>query len=636
MDRVLVHSLWSDYDIYLFKQGKHFDLYKLFGSHKITLEGQSGYYFSVYAPAAKMVSVIGNFNFWDPSTHPLNVRWDGSGIWEGFIPDVQDREAYKFAIQSDLSNGIIEKCDPYARHCETPPHTASITWPMGYSWKDRKWLKKRKKIQSHDQPLSIYEMHLGSWKRNTDNEYMTYTELAEELPKYLYELGFTHVEFLPVMEHPYDLSWGYQSLGYFAPTSRFGTPEEFKFLVDQLHRKNIGVILDWVPSHFPEDAHGLAKFDGSHVYEHPDHKKGYHPDWKSLIFNYERPEIQSFLISSAMFWLSEFHIDGFRVDAVASMLYLDYSREEGGWEPNEYGGKEYLAAIEFLRSLNSQVYSVFPDVHMIAEESTSFSGVTRAVHEGGLGFGIKWMMGWMNDTLSYFKKDPIYRSHHQGEITFSLIYAYSENFMLPLSHDEVVHGKQPLIYKMPGDRWQKFANLRLLYGYMFGHPGSKLLFMGSEFGQTTEWNCQVGLDWHLLQYPEHRGLQSLIKDLNKVYTSSKSLHELSYDPNGFEWIDLSDFQQSIISFLRKSKEEKEVILCICNFTPIPHGEYRIGVPLSGTWNVILNSDAQEYEGSAFASEITSYETEKESYHGKDYSIQVKIPPLAAVYLKFQD
>jgi 1,4-alpha-glucan branching enzyme len=480
--------------------------------------------------------------------------------------------------------------------------------------------------------MSIYEVHLGSWKRKEENQLMTYRELAEQLVPYVKEMGFTHVEFMPVMEHPYDLSWGYQVTGFYAPTSRFGTPQDFKYLVESFHKADIGVILDWVPSHFPSDAHGLAKFDGTYVYENPDRRKGYHPDWDSMIFNYDRPEIRSFLISNAFFWAKEYRIDGFRVDAVASMLYLDYSREEGEWEPNVHGGNHNLSAIKFLKDLNEYLYGQFPDIHLIAEESTSFDGVTRAVHEGGLGFGFKWMMGWMNDTLDYFSKDPIHRKHHQGQITFSMIYAFSENYVLPLSHDEVVHGKKSLIYKMPGDEWQKFSNLRLLFAYMYTHPGAKLIFMGSEFGQTNEWNCTTELDWHLLKYDPHQGIQHLIKHLNQLYSTETALHQINYNPDGFEWIDIEDHDNSIIIYLRKGKKSSDQLLVICNFTPVPQTDYKIGVEKSGNWELILNTDDKKYGGSAFKVK-KKYKTKSLPQHGKTMSLLATLPPLAMIILK---
>ncbi|HBO28896.1 MAG TPA: 1,4-alpha-glucan branching enzyme, partial [Leeuwenhoekiella sp.] len=497
MSSVYVHSLFSEFDIDLFKAGKHFRLYEKLGSHPMTLEGEKGTYFAVWAPSAKSVSVVGDFNYWLEGDHKLNVRWDGSGIWEGFIPGVMPGAIYKYKIQSNHNDVKTEKADPFARRAEHPPKTASVVYAADYKWKDKKWMSSRAKYNALDTAFSVYEVHLGSWRKTgEENRSLSYTELADELVAYVKKMEFTHVEFMPIMEYPYDPSWGYQLTGYFAPTSRFGYPEEFMLLVDKLHQAGIGVILDWVPSHFPEDAHGLGNFDGSHLYEHPDPRKGWHPDWKSLIFNYGRNEVRAFLISNALFWLDQYHIDGLRVDAVASMLYLDYSREDGEWEPNQFGGRENLDAISFLEELNKTVYKNYPDVQTIAEESTSYTGVSKPVFLGGLGFGMKWMMGWMHDTLEYFKKEPVHRKYHQNDITFSLTYAFSENFMLPLSHDEVVYGKRSLFDRMPGPEWERFANLRLMFGYMFTHPGTKLIFQGGEFGQSAEWNFQESLDWH--------------------------------------------------------------------------------------------------------------------------------------------
>jgi len=537
MAKVIPHSLFSEFDINLFKSGKHYRLYDKLGSHLIEVNGEKGTYFAVWAPTAKAVSVVGDFNYWLEGDHKLFVRWDASGIWEGFIPGIDKGTLYKYKILSNNHDITTEKADPFARYCEKPPHTASIVWDADYKWKDKKWMGYRADKNGLDRPYSVYEVHLGSWKRKADNNFMSYVDLADELVAYVKDMGFTHIEFMPIMEYPYDPSWGYQLTGYFAPTSRFGKPEDFKLLIDKLHQNDIGVILDWVPSHFPEDAHGLGNFDGSHLYEHPDRRKGYHPDWKSLIFNYGRNEVRAFLISNALFWLDQFHADGLRVDAVASMLYLDYSREEGEWEPNIYGNNEHLEAISLLKKLNEEIYRSFEGVQTIAEESTAFTGVSKPVYLGGLGFGMKWMMGWMHDTLEYFKKEPIYRKHHQNDITFSMTYAFTENFMLPFSHDEVVYGKQSLLYRMPGDEWQRFANLRLLFGYMFTHPGTKLIFMGGEFGQSSEWNFQNSLDWHLTQYDFHSGIQAVIRDLNQIYKTYPALYEKQFSAEGFQWID---------------------------------------------------------------------------------------------------
>ena len=562
----------------------------------------------------------------------LNVRWDTSGIWEGFIPGAAVGHAYKYLIKSKLTDHKIEKADPYGRFAEVSPRTASVLYESNYKWGDKKWLKQRAKRNSLDQPISIYEMHLGSWKLNEDGSYYTYTQLAEELPAYVKELGFTHVEFMPVMEHPYPPSWGYQITGFFAPCSRLGKPDEFKALVDALHRENIGVILDWVPSHFPSDGHGLGRFDGSCVFEHPDYRKGYHPDWDSLIFNYERAEVREFLISNAMFWLEEYHADGLRVDAVASMLYLDYSREDGGWEPNEHGGNEYLAAISFIKELNETVYGQFPDTLMIAEESTAFAGVSHPTYAGGLGFGMKWMMGWMHDTLDYFKKPTIYRKFHHGQMSFSIYYAFSENFVLPFSHDEVVHGKASMIHKMPGDDWQKFANLRLLYGYMFTHPGAKLLFMGAEFAQRSEWNYADSLDWELLEYEPHLGIKVLISDLNKLYADEGALHEMNFEHEGFEWIDFMDHEQCILAYLRKDKKSKDDLIVVCNFTEVPREDYQIGVPDAYAYKEILNTDDPKYGGSGMLN-TRQIRTKKEESHNKERSIRLTLPPLGVTVLR---
>ncbi|MEN8790523.1 MAG: 1,4-alpha-glucan branching protein GlgB, partial [Flavobacteriaceae bacterium] len=596
MAKVVAHSLFTDFDIGLFKSGKHFRLYDKLGSHLIEVEGEKGTYFAVWAPTAKSVSVVGDFNFWLEGEHKLMVRWDESGIWEGFIPGVAKGAIYKYKIHSNHHDIKTEKADPFARYCEHPPKTASVVWDAKYSWKDKDWMKGRSKKNSLDSPYSVYEVHLGSWKKKNDNEYLGYKELADDLVKYVKDMNFTHVEFMPIMEYPYDPSWGYQLTGYFAPTSRFGNPEDFKALVDQMHKNDIGVILDWVPSHFPEDAHGLGFFDGSNLYENPDRRRGYHPDWKSLIFNYGRNEVRAFLISNAIFWLDQYHVDGLRVDAVASMLYLDYSREEGEWEPNIYGNNENLEAISFIRELNEEVYRSFPDVQTIAEESTSFSMVSKPVSIGGLGFGMKWMMGWMHDSLEYFKMEPIYRKHHQNDLTFSMTYAFTENFMLPFSHDEVVYGKQSMLYKMPGDEWQRFANLRLLYGYMFTHPGANLIFMGGEFGQSSEWNFQYSLDWYLLEYDFHSGVQNLVRDLNKLYKTHPALYEKQFSSEGFQWIDYGDAENSVLTFIRKGHDAKNDLIVACNFTPVPRESYRIGVPRSKQLKEIFNTDAKEYAG----------------------------------------
>ena len=631
MAATIAYSLFTDFDIDLFKGGKHFRLYEKLGSHTIEVDGVKGTYFAVWAPSAKAVSVVGDFNFWNGDENPLNVRWDSSGIWEGFIPEVKKGTIYKYKIASNNSDIVTEKADPFARLCEHPPKTASVVWDATYNWKDKKWMDSRVKHNALDKPYSVYEVHLGSWKRKQDNEFLSYVELAEELVAYVKEMGFTHIEFMPIMEYPYDPSWGYQLTGYFAPTSRFGKPEDFKLLVDKFHQAGIGVILDWVPSHFPEDAHGLGFFDGSHLYEHPDRRRGYHPDWKSLIFNYGRNEVRAFLISNAIFWLDQYHVDGLRVDAVASMLYLDYSREEGEWEPNMYGNNENLEAMSFIREMNQEVYASFEGVQTIAEESTAFSGVSKPVHFGGLGFGMKWMMGWMHDTLEYFKKEPIYRKHHQNDITFSMTYAFTENFMLPFSHDEVVYGKQSLVYRMPGDEWQRFANLRLLFSYMFTHPGANLIFMGGEFGQTSEWNFQQSLDWHLTKYDFHSGIQNVIKDLNTVYKNYPALHEKQFSPEGFEWIDYGDSENSVIAYMRKGHDTKNDLVIVCNLTPIAREGYEIGVSKRTQLQQIFNSDAIKYGGSGKGQK--SVKPIKKTIHGRDYAIKCMLPPLSVQIFK---
>jgi len=625
-------SLFSEFDINLFKDGKHFQLYNRFGSHPMSHEGMEGTYFSVWAPNANYVSIIGDNNGWDKGSHPMFPRWDGSGIWEAFVPYWTKGSKYKYFISAQ--DGFnVEKLDPYGIFHETPPNTASIIWNTDYQWNDKDWLQNRSYKTNSPQPMSVYELHVGSWRRVPEdgNRSLTYRELADQLPPYINELGFTHVEFMPVMEHPFFGSWGYQITGYFAPSSRFGSPEDFMYLVDKLHQAGIGVILDWVPSHFPGDEHGLYNFDGSHLYEHSDPKQGYHPDWKSFIFNYGRNEVKSFLISNALYWLEKYHIDGLRVDAVASMLYLDYSRQAGEWIPNFLGGRENLEAIDLLKLFNETVYKNFPDVHTIAEESTSWSGVSRPTYNGGLGFGMKWMMGWMHDTLHYLAMDPILRQYHQQEITFSLVYAFTENFMLPLSHDEVVYGKKSIVNKMPGDEWQKFANLRLLYGFMFTHPGTKLIFMGSEFGQTSEWNHDSSLDWHLLNYDIHRGSLKWVSRLNHLYKSEKALYQIPFDGNGFEWIDYSDTQNCIISFLRKGYDEHDKILVVCNFTPVVRYNYRIGVPKNGLWKEILNSDYFEFGGSGIGN--GEIHTEDIYAHHHEHSINITIPPLSVLCFK---
>lgn len=633
MSQVKACSLFSEFDVNLFKAGKHFKLYEKFGAHPMTIDGEEGVYFSVWAPSASAVAVIGDFNSWDGKTSGLNVRWDSSGIWEGFIPKVEKGTRYKFRITSNNDGVVTEKVDPYGLFFETPPNTASIIWDISdYKWKDKNWMSYRKDKNGLDKPYSVYEVHLGSWKRNSKGEFLTYKELAKDLVSYVKEMNFTHVEFMPIMEYPYDPSWGYQLIGYFAPTSRFGSPQEFMHLIDTFHQNDIGVLLDWVPAHFPSDAHGLGNFDGSHLYEHPDTKKGYHPDWKSLIFNFERNEVRSFLISNALFWLDMYHADGLRVDAVASIIYLDYSREEGEWEPNIYGGNENLAAVSFLKDFNQAVYENFEGVQTIAEESTAFHGVTKPVSEGGLGFGMKWMMGWMHDTLEYFAKDPLYRKHHQNDISFSLTYAFTENFMLPLSHDEVVYGKKSIVSKQPGDEWQRFANLRLLYGYMFMHPGAKLLFMGNEFGQYEEWNFEQSLDWNLLDFLPHKGMKDFMSALNEFYKSTPALYEKAFSTEGFEWISYEDNENSVLSFIRKGNDAKNDVYVVCNFTPNLLKEYRIGVPSAGKIIEIFNSDHQKFGGSG-NSNSDVLRSKKMAWNNQKYSVEIDVAPLAIAVFK---
>ncbi|HMO41178.1 MAG TPA: 1,4-alpha-glucan branching protein GlgB [Saprospiraceae bacterium] len=634
MSNVINHSLLTDFDIHLFRQGAHYRIYEKLGSHLIEVEGQAGTYFAVWAPSAKAVSVIGNFNGWNKAAHPLSPRWDSSGIWEGFIPGVGKGTLYKYNVVAQ-DGRHLPKGDPFALFWEVPPNTAAIVWDLNYEWQDADWMQARRSKAGQEQPYSVYEVHLGTWRKKAGaTESLNYRELADELVAYVQDMGFTHVEFMPVMEHPYFPSWGYQITGYYAPTSRFGTPQDYMYLVDKLHQAGIGVILDWVPSHFPSDAHGLADFDGTHLYEHADPRKGFHPDWKSYIFNYDRVEVRSFLISNALFWMGVYHADGLRVDAVASMLYLDYSREAGEWIPNIYGGNENLEAISFLKEFNSAVYKEYPDAITIAEESTAWSGVSRPVYTGGLGFGQKWMMGWMHDTLNYFKNDPVYRKYHHNQITFSIIYAFSENFMLPLSHDEVVHGKGSLIQRMPGDEWQRFANLRLLFGYMFMHPGTKLLFMGGEFAQTSEWSIERGLEWWLTQFPYHKGMQAWVKRLNEYYKNTPTLYRKQFSPEGFEWIDLHDYQNSILIFLRKGDETDNPVVVVCNFTPVVRSEYKVGLPAGGQWREVLNSDESAFGGAGFHQngELAAVD---EAWHGRSQHVVIKLPALGMVVLEKQ-
>ena len=629
-------SLLSDDDLFLFNEGSHHRLYEKLGAHTLALDGVEGTYFAVWAPNAKQISVIGSFNNWDKSSHLLRPKGQ-SGIWEGFIPGVAEGTVYKYYVISRHRGYCVEKADPFAFYSETPPKTASIVWDVNHDWGDQAWMEKRHAHNALDAPISIYEMHLGSWRRMPEegNRYLSYREFAPELAEYLKRLGFTHVEFLPVMEHPFYGSWGYQCTGYFTPTSRYGAPGDFMYLVDYLHQHDIGVILDWVPSHFPNDEHGLGYFDGTHLYEHGDPRQGIHPDWNSLIFNYDRHEVRSFLLSSALFWLDKYHVDGLRIDAVASMLYLDYGRQEGDWIPNQYGGRENLEAITFLRHLNEAVYQEKPDVQSIAEESTAWPMVSRPTYIGGLGFGLKWDMGWMHDTLEYMTKDPIHRKYHHNSLTFRLLYAFFENFVLPLSHDEVTHGKGSLLGKMPGDDWQKFANLRLLLGYMYAQPGKKLLFMGGEFGQWREWTHDDCLEWHLLQYPPHSGLQQWVGDLNRLYRRQPALYESDFEQAGFEWIDCNDVEHSAVSFIRKGHSGHDIVAVVCNFTPMTHFNYRIGVPSSGFWKELLNSDARQYGGSGQGN-LGGVEAAPVPFHGRPYSLTITLPPLATVFLSPYD
>jgi 1,4-alpha-glucan branching enzyme len=627
-------TLLTDDDLYLFNQGSHFRLYEKLGAHPLSEEGREGTYFAVWAPDAERVSVVGDFNGWDAMAHPLGSRGQ-SGIWEGFIPGVRKGAVYKYHIESRFRGYRADKADPFALFSEVPPKTASVVWDLEYAWDDRDWMKKRAGANNaHTAPWSIYEVHLGSWMRVPEEgeRPLTYRELAPHLAEYVKNMGFTHVEFLPVMEHPFYGSWGYQVTSYFAPTSRYGTPQDFMSLIDYLHQAGVGVILDWVPSHFPNDEHGLGYFDGTHLYEHGDPRQGIHPDWNSFIFNYDRNEVRSFLLSSALFWLDRFHADGLRVDAVASMLYLDYSRKEGEWIPNQYGGRENLEAISFLRRFNEEVYRRYPDVQTIAEESTAYPMVSRPTYVGGLGFGMKWDMGWMHDTLKYMSKDPLYRKFHHHLLTFRLLYAFHENFVLPLSHDEVVHGKGSLLGKMPGDDWQKFANLRALFGYMFAQPAKKLVFMGGEFGQWSEWYHEKSLDWHLLQHEPHAGLQKWVQDLNWFYRLEPALHELDFSPAGFEWIDCNDSDSSVISLLRKGHSTDDLVMAVCNFTPVPRLNYRVGAPRGGFWKEVLNSDAPIYGGSGMGN-MGGAEAAPLSLHGRSHMLTLTLPPLSAVFLK---
>ncbi|MDI9369429.1 MAG: 1,4-alpha-glucan branching protein GlgB [Synergistota bacterium] len=624
-------SVFGEMDSYLFREGNHFRLYEKLGAQVVDDGKERGTYFGLWAPNAREVSVVGSFNGWDRTRHYLSPRKDSSGIWEGFVPGVGKGALYKFSLRT-RSGSVVEKGDPFASFWEIAPKTASIVWPVDYKWGDGDWMKNRRERNALDAPMSIYEVHVGSWRRKPAEGFrsLSYRELGHELGEYVLDAGFTHVELLPVMEHPFYASWGYQTLGYFAPTSRYGTPEDFMYMIDVLHQMGIGVFLDWVPSHFPEDGYGLARFDGTCIYEHEDPRQGFQPDWGSRVFNFGRNEVREFLISSAFCWLDRFHADGLRVDAVASMLYLDYSRKQGEWVPNKYGGNENLEAVSFLKRMNEAIYKEFPDVQTMAEESTAWPMVTRPTYLGGLGFGMKWNMGWMHDTLQYMRKDPVHRKYEHNKITFSIMYAFTENFLLPFSHDEVVHGKGSMLGKMPGDEWQQYANLRLLLGYMYAHPGKKLLFMGSEFAQGREWDHDDSLFWDLLNYPRHEGMLRWVRDLNRVYREEPALHERDFSHEGFSWCDFSDWEQSVVSFFRRS-ESGETVLTALNFTPVPRIGYTLHVPVGGNWKELLNSDAEAYGGGGIGNlgGVTAREASGSDWH----PLTINLPPLGAVMLK---
>ncbi len=626
--------LLTDYDLYLFGEGTHYLKYEKLGAHVREMEGVRGVHFGVWAPNAQRVSVVGDFNFWDGRVHALRNRGP-SGIWELFIPGLDEGALYKFEILSRAGVGL--KSDPYGFAAELRPKSASVVCNIdGYAWNDSAWIAARTARDWQHAPMSIYELHAGSWRRKTGegNRWLTYRELADELIPYVKAMGYTHIELMPIMEHPYDGSWGYQTVGYYAVTRRYGTPADFMFFVERCHQENIGVLLDWTPAHFPRDAHGLGLFDGTHLYEHADPRKGAHPDWGTLVFNYGRNEVQNYLVSNALFWVDKYHIDGLRVDAVASMLYLDYSRKPGEWIPNPYGGRENLEAIDFIKRLNEVLHNRHPGALMIAEESTSWPAVSRPTYDGGLGFDLKWNMGWMNDTLRYFALDPIHRQFHHNELTFSMIYAFTENFVLPLSHDEVVHGKKSLIEKMPGDDWQKFANVRLLFAYMYGHPGKKLLFMGGELAQRNEFSEEKAIDWRLEESPPHRGVQRLVADLNRLHTSERALHEVDFEWAGFEWLEANDNAASILSFMRRAKDSRNFVVVVCNFTPVVRENYRVGVPEPGFYREILNTDSEYYEGSGNGNS-GGVRAEPVPWNNRPYSLKLRVPPLASVYFKLQ-
>ncbi len=626
-------TLLTSYDLHLFNEGKHNRLFEKFGAHLTEFEGKKGAYFAVWAPDAERISVVGDFNGWNSDSHPMNPH-GSSGVWEAFIPELGKGAVYKYHIRSRYHMYEVAKADPYGYYNEVPPRTASIVWDLDYEWNDGEWMRTRYEHNKFDAPISIYEVHLGSWMRVPEdgNRSLSYRELAPKLADYVNEMGFTHVEFLPVMEHPFFGSWGYQVTGYYAPSARYGTPQDFMYLMDYLHQHGIGVYLDWVPSHFPNDEHGLAYFDGTHLYEHADPRKGFHPDWKSAIFNYERNEVRGFLLSNAIFWLDRYHADGLRMDAIASMLYLDYSRKQGEWIPNQYGGRENLGAVSLLRQVNQDSYKEFPDIQTIAEESTAWPMVSRPTYIGGLGFGMKWDMGWMHDTLLYMTKNPIHRKYHHNKLTFRGLYAFTENFVLPLSHDEVVHGKGSLIAKMAGDEWQKFANLRLLFGYMFTQPAKKLMFMGDEFGQWSEWNHDGSIDWHVLKYAFHKGAQRWVRDLNSFYRNQPALYETDFFPDGWRWIDADDSDNSVLTFMRFRKDGTAPLVMACNFTPVPRPGYRVGVPHEGHWNEVLNSNAAIYGGTDQGN-FGGRETEPIPCHGHEQSLLLDLPPLAMVVFK---
>jgi 1,4-alpha-glucan branching enzyme len=626
-------SVLTELDRHLLAEGTFSRAYQKMGAHFVERNGQRGVQFAVWAPNARRVSVIGDFNHWNDSANTMEPS--SSGVWETFIPHLRQGDMYKYRIESNYQNYHVEKADPYGFAAEIRPQTASRVWDLdSYSWQDGAWMSERGRTNALDSPISIYEVHLGSWRRVPEqgNRWLSYREMAPLLADYVHDAGFTHIEFLPVMEHPFDGSWGYETTGYFAPTSRFGTPTDFMYLVDYLHQRGIGVILDWVAAHFPKDEAGLGYFDGSHLYEHADPRRGEHPDWNTFVFNYGRSEVRSFLVSNAMFWFDKYHVDGIRVDAVASMLYLDYGRSEGQWIPNQYGGRENIEAIQFLRTLNESVYGSFPTALTIAEESTAWPQVSRPTYVGGLGFGLKWNMGWMHDMLSYMSQDPVFRSYHQNQITFSLLYAFSENFVLPLSHDEVVYGKGSLLRKMPGDEWQKFANLRLLFGYMFTHPGKKLLFMGDEFGQWPEWNHDSSLGWNLLETPLHSGLKRWVRDLNTMYRGQPALYQRDFENAGFSWVDCTDSQRSVVSFLRRGRNPGDELLIVCNFTPVIRENYRVGVPREGFWKEILNSDAPLYGGSGQGN-YGGLEATPLPIHGQSFSLNMTLPPLGVLVFR---